>query len=100
MPAEYAPPAGSEPVIVPVPEPSPAQSGAMKRGKDTGLWQPPLEQASKGKPEPPPVVRVSIGRVIVRAAPAAESLPATRAELPKPPLSLDEYLQRRRRSER
>jgi hypothetical protein len=43
-------------------------------------------------PEPLPTVRVTIGRVEVRAAPAGERPAARRIELPRPPLSLDDYL--------
>jgi hypothetical protein len=75
---EHAPPAardvpGSrEPTILPVPEPA---------------------RPTAAEPEPAPTVRVTIGRVVVRAAPADERPPARRVELPRPTLSLEEYLQ-------
>jgi hypothetical protein len=48
-----------------------------------------------GEPEPVPTVCVTIGRVVVQAAPVAERPPSRRIELPRPPLSLEEYLQGR-----
>lgn len=51
------------------------------------------------KPEPAPTVRVTIGRVVVRSSPAPERVTSQRAELPPPPLSLEEYLQGRQGGE-
>jgi hypothetical protein len=58
----------------------------------------PQHQATSGDrtvPPPAPTVRVTIGRVVVRAAPAAERHTAQRVELPRPPLSLEAYLRGR-----
>ena len=92
-------PRSSEPVIVPAPEPLSVESNAVRGIQTPGFEQPPGEQASVGKPEPLPVVRVTIGRVIVRAALTEENPSSPRVELPKPPLSLEAYLQSRKRGE-
>lgn len=57
---------------------------------------PPSSPASTARPEPGPAVRVTIGRVEVRAiSPPASPLRQPRAAPPKP--SLEEYLRSRRR---
>jgi hypothetical protein len=65
------------------------------RAEAVAILQPPSARPEIGQREPAPAVRVTIGRVVVRASPAAERPPARRVELPRPPLSLEEYLQSR-----
>jgi hypothetical protein len=88
-----------EPTILPAPEPAPEQvwSAASTTQAEAGVSarQTPARPTA-GEPEPAPTVRVTIGRVVVRAAPAVERPPARPVELPRPPLSLEEYLQGRR----
>jgi hypothetical protein len=95
LPAGRAVPGWGEPSIVPAPEPAPGEMGPTPRADAVAILQPPSARPEIGQPEPVPTVRVTIGRVVVRAAPAAERPPSRRVELPRPPLSLEEYLQGR-----
>jgi hypothetical protein len=98
---EPAPPVGRavpgerEPVIVPVPEHTPGEMGSTTADEDAQFWRLPSERPNINQPEAIPTVRVTIGRVVVRASPAAERPPSQRIELPRPPLSLEEYLRGR-----
>jgi hypothetical protein len=98
---EPAPPVGRavpgerEPVIVPVPEHTPGEMGSTTADEDAQFWRLPSERPNINQPEPIPTVRVTIGRVVVRASPAAERPPSPRVELPRPPISLEEYLRGR-----
>jgi hypothetical protein len=87
-----------EPTILPAPEPAPEQVWSIESTTQAeagvSLRQAPARPTA-GAPEPAPTVRVTIGRVVVRASPADERPPARRVELPRPPLSLEEYLQGR-----
>jgi len=89
-----------EPVIVPAPEPVPGEMGSQALAEGKVSLRPPSVRPTTAEPEPAPTVRVTIGRVVVRASPAAERPPSRRVELPRPLVSLEEYLQGRQGGER
>jgi hypothetical protein len=94
-PARRAVPGSREPAIVPALEPAPREMWSTTRAEAGRSLRPPSARQATREPEPAPTVRVTIGRVVVRAAPADEHPPAQRVELPRPPLSLEEYLRGR-----
>lgn len=56
----------------------------------------PTPAAAERGPETPPTIRVTIGRIEVKAAASSQTKPtAQRSRPPKPGLSLDQYLQQR-----
>jgi len=89
--------------IFPVPSPRPslrAQGPVLRFSPPAGSRQGDADEAAPSATggEQPPVVRVSIGRVEVRAImPAA---PAEKAASPKPRMSLDEYLRQQNEAKR
>jgi hypothetical protein len=87
LPGDRAVAGWREPTIVPAPEPAPGELGSMARAE--------AARPAAAQREPLPMVRVTIGRVVVRASPADERPPARRVELPRPPVSLEEYLRGR-----
>jgi hypothetical protein len=80
------PPATSspEPVIVPVPQPSPAEGLPTTAGR--------LALPATDEPEPLPTVRVTIGRIEVHRVPTRSTSPARRPRPARQTLSLDAYL--------
>lgn len=87
-----------EPVIIPVQDPSLPLSESST-GRKILANSPQLPRFAADVSQTIPTVHVSIGRVIVRASLADERPSSQRAELPRPPLSLDEYLKRRQGGE-
>lgn len=91
----------SEPVILPAPEPAPwGMRSIPGNNDDKDFLPPPLDWLNTDEPEATPTVRVTIGRVVVRASPAGEPPPSRRVELAKPPLALEDYLKNRQGGER
>jgi hypothetical protein len=88
-------PGRREPVIVPELEHTPEVMESITADEDARFWRLASERPNINQPEAIPTVRVTIGRVVVRASPAAERPPSQRIELPRPPLSLEEYLRGR-----
>jgi hypothetical protein len=90
-----------EPVVTPVPLELPT----LPAGRGTAIVRPVVVRSASAAPpsslpalpEAEPAVRVSIGRVEVRAIATVQPPPAPRRTPPQPTLSLDEYLERRRR---
>jgi hypothetical protein len=78
-----------EPVVTPVTEPVPGDPRSTPQADAQALLSLP---SLADKPEPAPTIRITIGRVVVRAAPSDERASAPRPSLPQPPLSLSEYL--------
>ena len=85
----------NEPSVTPVTEPTPREARSALRINARILAAP-----RAGEPQPAHTVRVTIGRVVVRASLAAERVPTRRVELPRPPISLEEYLEGRQGGER
>ena len=81
----------SEPGIAPAPNPTlPVIESALAAAQEFPP-RPAFEE-----PKPIPTVRVIIGRVVVRAEPPAGQSPSRQTALPRPPLSLEDYLKERK----
>jgi hypothetical protein len=101
LPASLTVPLRSEPELMPAPDalhvPRLGQARSMAKDEDEQIVQPSLppllERLAFKEPEPIPTVRVTIGRVVVRASPPCGPAPSGPVELPRPDLSLEEYLQ-------
>jgi hypothetical protein len=81
---------------------STARTKVVKRGQSIQAPEQPItnKKADIGQQsidqEPQPRIQVRIGRIDVRATPPASPPPRQRAGMPKPTLTLSEYLQQRK----